>query len=79
MIFLDPPVIPEPQRDITIDEAKVNKLITALSNKNATEAAQIANELASVRTPVHFDLDLINETGNISSAPPPPPVEQPLK
>ncbi|CAF0758217.1 unnamed protein product [Adineta ricciae] len=75
----NPPIIPEPQRDITIDGAKVNKLITALSNKNATEAAQIANQLASVRTPVQFGLDLMNETGNTPSAPPPPPVEQPLK
>ncbi|CAF1043324.1 unnamed protein product [Adineta ricciae] len=75
----NPSIIPEPQRDITIDEAKVNKLITALNNKNATEAAQLANQLASVRTPVHFGLDLMNETGNTPSAPPPLPVEQPLK
>lgn len=79
MIFLDPPTIPAPQPDITIDEAKVNKLITALSNRNADEAAQVANQLANVRTPIRFGLDLMNETGNTPPAPPQRPVEKPLK
>ncbi|CAF0859468.1 unnamed protein product [Adineta steineri] len=70
----EPEAIPEPESD-----ENVKQFIRALNDNKPDIASQIARLLAQNKTSIRLGLDIINESGNAPPAPPPEPVEKPLK
>jgi hypothetical protein len=57
----------------------VNRLIRALNDNKAEDAAKIARLLAQKKESIRFTLDMINESGNVEQRQPKQPVVKPLE
>lgn len=57
----------------------MNKLLKALNDGDANNAATLARDLARNHEPIRFALDMINESGNAAPRPPPEPVQEPIR
>ncbi len=57
----------------------MNRLIRALNDNEAEDAAKIARQLAQQKESIRFTLDMINESGNVAQRQPKQPVVKPLE